>query len=46
MHWGTFKLTDEPLNEPPIKLRESLLSENIPLDEFLILKPGQIIDID
>jgi len=46
MHWGTFKLTDEPLNEPPVKLRETLLSENIPLDTFLILKPGQIIDID
>ena len=43
---GHFKLTDEPLNEPPIKLRESLLSENIPLDKFLILKPGQILDID
>ena len=23
MHWGT-ELTDEPLNEPPIKLRESI----------------------
>lgn len=22
MHWGTFKLTDEPLNEPPLRLRD------------------------
>jgi L-ascorbate metabolism protein UlaG (beta-lactamase superfamily) len=22
MHWGTFKLTDEPLSEPPVLLRE------------------------
>lgn len=22
MHWGTFKLTDEPLGEPPIRLRD------------------------
>jgi L-ascorbate metabolism protein UlaG (beta-lactamase superfamily) len=21
MHWGTFKLTDEPLGEPPARLR-------------------------
>jgi hypothetical protein len=21
MHWGTFKLTDEPLGEPPERLR-------------------------
>ncbi len=29
MHWGTFKLTDEPLGEPPILLGRALLEKGI-----------------
>lgn len=43
IHWGTFKLTDEPLDEPPEKLAKARREKNIPEDEFLVLKHGQTI---
>jgi L-ascorbate metabolism protein UlaG (beta-lactamase superfamily) len=30
MHWGTFKLTDEPLDEPPRRLREEWARRGLP----------------
>jgi L-ascorbate metabolism protein UlaG (beta-lactamase superfamily) len=41
MHWGTFILTDEPLDEPPLKLAEALKKYNIPSSEFEIYKHGE-----
>ena len=41
MHWGTFILTDEPLNEPPIKLAAALRRHNIQATEFEIYRHGQ-----
>lgn len=41
MHWGTFILTDEPLDEPPRKLREALLEAQLPLTEFEVYKHGE-----
>ena len=35
MHWGTFKLTDEPLGEPPILLEKALCTQGVPLDAFV-----------
>lgn len=29
MHWGTFKLTDEPIGEPPARLREAWAQERL-----------------
>ena len=41
MHWGTFQLTDEPMDEPP-KLLKSLSSKNNLLnDEFIVMKHGE-----
>ena len=41
MHWGTFQLTDEPMDEPP-KLLKSLSSKNNLLnDEFIAMKHGE-----
>ena len=41
MHWGTFILTDEPLDEPPIRLNEALQKYNIPESEFEAYKHGE-----
>jgi hypothetical protein len=39
-------LTDEPLDEPPLKLKASLQKQGIPEDEFLILKHGETIILE
>ncbi|UYL07315.1 MBL fold metallo-hydrolase [Bdellovibrio sp. SKB1291214] len=41
VHWGTFKLSDEPMNEPPEKLREALQKANLPLSVFPVMKRGE-----
>lgn len=41
MHWGTFKLTDEPLGEPPRYLQRALKQAKIPADRFVVLKIGE-----
>jgi N-acyl-phosphatidylethanolamine-hydrolysing phospholipase D len=41
MHWGTFRLTLEPLDEPPQKLREALAAAKIGEEQFWILRPGE-----
>ncbi len=43
VHWGTFVLSDEPLDEPPKKLREALKAAGIPGDQFLVLKHGETL---
>ena len=41
VHWGTFKLTLEPLDEPPVRLREALRDAGIDESRFRALKHGQ-----
>jgi len=41
MHWGTFKLTDEPLIEPPARLRAEWSRRALPLDRCRILAVGE-----
>jgi N-acyl-phosphatidylethanolamine-hydrolysing phospholipase D len=41
MHWGTFKLTDESLGEPPVYLARSLAEACLPPENFLVLKIGE-----
>ena len=41
IHWGTFKLTDEPLDEPPKRLDAARKSKGISEQEFMVFKHGQ-----
>lgn len=43
IHWGTFELTDEPLDEPPERLRAAVAAAGLPADSFLVLKHGETI---
>jgi L-ascorbate metabolism protein UlaG (beta-lactamase superfamily) len=41
IHWGTFKQTDEPLEEPPKKLQEEIEKRHLDKDQFLIFMIGE-----
>jgi L-ascorbate metabolism protein UlaG (beta-lactamase superfamily) len=41
MHWGTFKLTQEPLGEPPILLGSEAATAGLPADEFSTMNIGE-----
>ncbi|HJQ67219.1 MAG TPA: MBL fold metallo-hydrolase [Gemmatimonadales bacterium] len=41
MHWGTFKLTDEPLDEPPQRARSAWVSAGLPLEKYCQLAHGE-----
>lgn len=43
IHWGTFELTDEPLDEPPAKLAGATRAAGLPDDAFSVLHHGQMI---
>jgi L-ascorbate metabolism protein UlaG (beta-lactamase superfamily) len=41
VHWGTFLLTDEPLDEPPRKLDEALAASGLSRDDFWVFRHGE-----
>jgi L-ascorbate metabolism protein UlaG (beta-lactamase superfamily) len=43
IHWGTFMLTDEPLDEPPKRLEAALAQNERSNEEFVVLKHGETI---
>jgi L-ascorbate metabolism protein UlaG (beta-lactamase superfamily) len=45
MHWGTFKQSDEPLDEPPIRLKAERTRRAIPADRVKVLAIGEALDI-
>ncbi|MFL9920272.1 MBL fold metallo-hydrolase [Paraburkholderia fungorum] len=46
IHWGTFELADEPLDEPPKKLAAAAREAGLPDDAFTVLHHGQMIRLD
>ncbi|MDG4885141.1 MBL fold metallo-hydrolase [Mesorhizobium sp. WSM4884] len=44
-HWGTFQLTDEPIEEPAQRLAEALAAESIAHERFRAMRPGEIWDV-
>jgi N-acyl-phosphatidylethanolamine-hydrolysing phospholipase D len=46
IHWGTFELADDPLDEPPRLLAEAVRKAGLPADAFTVLEHGQMIRLD
>jgi N-acyl-phosphatidylethanolamine-hydrolysing phospholipase D len=45
MHWGTFRLTDEPMGEPPILLERAVREQKLPAGAFTAGSVGEIWEI-
>jgi N-acyl-phosphatidylethanolamine-hydrolysing phospholipase D len=41
IHWGTFKQSDEPLEEPPQKLRDEIEKRHLQQENFLLFMIGE-----
>jgi N-acyl-phosphatidylethanolamine-hydrolysing phospholipase D len=46
IHWGTWRLSNEPFFEPPKSIRRILKREGLPLDEFVTTKHGGALEIN
>jgi len=46
IHWGTFKLTDEPREEPPLRLAAGLAAKGIEARSFIALQPADAAEFD
>jgi L-ascorbate metabolism protein UlaG (beta-lactamase superfamily) len=45
VHWGTFDLTDEPLDEPPRRLAEALRRRGMPGERFWVPQHGASMEL-
>lgn len=45
MHWGAFRLTDEPMGEPPLLLERALREKEIPAARFTAGVVGEVIEV-
>ncbi len=44
-HWGTFPLTDEPIDEPRNRLHSALDAQGIGRERFRAMVPGEVWDV-
>ena len=44
IHWGSFKLTDEPRDDPLVQLAQALAEKGIDPARFLPLHAGQVVE--
>jgi len=45
LHWGTFRLSDEPFLEPPVRLRSAWRERRLPERELRVLRHGETLDL-
>lgn len=43
-HWGTFQLTNEPIEEPIERLAAARAAKGLPDGSFIVLRPGEAFD--
>ena len=41
IHWGTFMLTDEPVDERPKLLKDTLIQKGISNEHFFVMQHGE-----
>ncbi|HEX3035650.1 MAG TPA: MBL fold metallo-hydrolase [Thermodesulfobacteriota bacterium] len=46
MHWGTFIISDEDMDDPPKRLAECLRKMGISEEEFFFMQPGETLHLD
>lgn len=44
MHWKTFRLSDEPMHQPPYDLYQALIKQGVDPEKFCIVEPGHEIN--
>lgn len=44
IHWGTFKLTDEPRDDPAVRLAAGLAAQDMTSASFIPMQPAEIAD--
>lgn len=45
IHWGTFELTDEPLDQPIGDLQKALGKHSLPKQDFELLAHGETVNL-